>query len=72
MVFRISELTVLRSNDLPAFKRRMRQLISKHRGRCLHIAQDIGVGRTTVKRWLREYPVLHAYAVKIRERRVAA
>lgn len=71
MAFRISELTVLRSNDLPAFKRRMRELISKHGGRCLHIAQDIGVGQTSVKRWLREYPDLHKYAERARARRAA-
>lgn len=72
MAFRMSEMTVLRGTDPKKFAARMRILIAKHGGRVAHIAQDLGVGETSIKRWLRENGKLHAYAVKVRAKRMAA
>jgi len=69
MAFRMSEMTVLRSTDSKKFASRMRAVIAKHFGRVAHIAQDLDVGETTVKRWLREDVELQARATKARAKR---
>ena len=72
MVFQISEMTVLRLNDTPEFKRRMRASITKHKGYVVHVAQDLGVGERTVKRWIHEFGDLKRHVDKVRAERSAA
>lgn len=52
MSYRITPLTVLRASNPAKFRIKMQGYITKHRGKLTHVASDIGVGYTTVKRWV--------------------
>ncbi len=72
MAFQISEMTVLRLNNRPEFLRRMKASITTHEGYVTHVAQDLGVGERSVKRWIREFTDLKAHVDKVRAKRAAA
>lgn len=67
MAFRMSTLSVLRLNDYDKFTAKVQKSITKHRGVLMHVAQDLDVGPTTLKRWLREDAKLTRFLAKARK-----
>lgn len=66
MAFRMSKMTVLRGTDYKKFSDRLRKAITKHQGVMTHVAQDLEVGETTLKRWLREDDKLKTFLDRVR------
>jgi len=71
MAFRMTEMTVLRSTAPQMFKTKMKATIVKHSGHAAHIAQDLGVSHTTIKRWLGESPEMKLFVKRVRAKRAA-
>lgn len=67
MAYRMSKMTVLRGTDYAKFKKKVKAAVTKHQGVLTHVAQDLDVGETTVKRWLREDEVLKHHIDRVRE-----
>ena len=58
MVYRMTETSVLRASDFDAWREKLLASIKKHKGVTKHVAQDVNVGYSTVKRWIEEDTVL--------------
>lgn len=71
MAFRISHMTALRGMDYDKFVARLKKSFTKHKGVLLHVAQDLDVGDTTVKRWLREDAQLKKFVERVRRQQAA-
>ncbi len=52
MAFNMSRMTILKAMEPKKWKVEMQKSIIKHRGVGLHIAQDLGIGISTLKRWI--------------------
>ena len=68
MAFRMGKISMLRLSDYKKFDTRVRKCFTKHDGVLLHVAQDLDVGASTVKRWLREDEKLKGFVTKVRAR----
>lgn len=66
MAYRMSEMTLLRASDRQRWKVRIKVSIARHAGQVLHIAQDLLVGRATMKRWIAEDPELQHWVSQAR------
>lgn len=58
MVYRMTETSVLRVSDFAAWREKLLAAIKRHKGVTKHVAQDVAVGYSTVKRWIEEDPEL--------------
>ncbi len=54
MAFRMGTMALMRVSDHKKFVARLRELIQRHRGVLMRVSQDIDVGYTTLKRWVRD------------------
>ncbi len=54
MAYRMSKMTILKAMEPKKWRTAMSKSIAKHRGVALHIAQDLGVGISTFKRWVED------------------
>lgn len=54
MVFNMSKMTIMKVMDPKKWQVAMRKGILQHRGVALHVAQDMGIGISTLKRWVEE------------------
>ncbi len=68
MAFRMGKISIMRLVDYKKFDARVRKCFVKHDGVLLHVAQDLDVGASSVKRWLREDERLKAFVEKLRTR----
>lgn len=71
MAFRISQMTALRGTDYKRFEAKLKKSFTKHKGVLLHVALDLDVGDTTVKRWLREDAKLRTFVDRLRRQQAA-
>lgn len=72
MAYRMPEISVLRATSYSKFKTKVRASIATHGGQLKHIAQDLDVGVTTLKRWFNEDDSLEQFAQRTRTRARAA
>lgn len=66
MAYRMGEMTLMRMSDPPRWKALVKDAIQRHAGRVLHVAQDLLVGRSTLKRWVAEDPELQHWVEQAR------
>lgn len=67
MAYKMTETTLMRARDPAAWKAKLKAAIKHHAGRVLHVAQTLGVGRSTCKRWIAEDPELQQWVQQARE-----
>lgn len=67
MAFRMSNMSVLRVSDPKKFDKKLRAAITKHKGVGLHIAQELDVGISTLKRWIDDDEKLTRFLEKTRK-----
>lgn len=67
MAFRMSTMSLLRMSDPKKFDKKLRAAIAKHKGVGLHIAQELDVGISTLKRWIEEDEKLTKFLERTRK-----
>lgn len=66
MAYKMNETTLLRAASPIKFTRKLKTSILKHQGCVARIAQDLNVGKTSIKRWLEEDPELEELRQRLR------
>ncbi len=67
MAYNMSKMTILKATDPKRWHATMSKAITKHRGVAIHIAQDMGVGISTFKRWVESDHRLERLLVRTRK-----
>jgi len=72
MVFRVSELTKMRTEDPERWKAMVRIAIQKHHGVLRRAANELDVGYSSLKRWIVEEPEFKRIVRAVRRARARA
>lgn len=67
MTFCVNQWTWIKHSEPERFEREMRAVLRKTHGNLSHAADELGVSRRTVRRWVEGGSVLQEYARKLRD-----